>query len=124
MKTGQLRVGEGHVIRTWGFQEAGRELGEEDLGSGRKPPKAWAEWSQGLLCWTGAGLRMRRAGRRGSRRSSRGGRRDSAIRGEPRAGPRVRVGGGSVRGRWELTQWLEGLVQSPVPFTGNHPLGF
>ena len=43
---------------------------------------------------------------------------------QPRAGSRVTVGSGSVRGRWELTQWLEGLVQSPVPFTGNHPLGF
>lgn len=109
-----------------GFQEAGRELGEEDLGSDRKPPKTWVEGSAGPAALNRSWAENEEGWRAGlpAEQQGRQERHHSAVRGEPRAGSPVTVGGGSVRGRWELTQWLEGLVQSPVPFTGNHPLVF
>lgn len=79
----------------------------------RKSLKAWVEWSAGPAV-LGRSWAEKEAGWQAGLSADQQGKQErdlSAIRGEPRAGSPMTAGGGGVRGRWGLTQWLEGLVQ-------------
>lgn len=98
MKTGQLRVREGHVTRIWGVSERkegqlcqgmGRGGAAEDPGSRRKKvPKAWVEWSAGPAVLGRSWAEKEEGWQAGLSADQQGKqeRHHSAIRGEPRAG--------------------------------------
>ena len=118
-----------------GFQKGrrascAREWGEVGLPrtralAVRKSPRPGWSGRQGLLCWAGAGLRRRRAGRRGFPQTSRESRRDTTQPSEGSPGPAARDGG-----RWECSGEVGtnpvagGTCSAPVPFIGDHPQVF